>query len=128
MTVPVLPSIASLALSKDVMITFLPGLDLAKVIAASIFGNILPGAKCFSLIYFSASSTDNSLNHCSLSFPKLIATFSTAVKINRVSASTNSASFSEAKSLSITASTPSRCDPQSVTGIPPPPVATTTIC
>ena len=43
-TVPVLPSSASMALSKEVMIAFLSGFALTNFIAASTFGSMLPGA------------------------------------------------------------------------------------
>ena len=43
-TVPVLPSKASIALSREVMIAFLSGYALTNFIAASTFGSMLPGA------------------------------------------------------------------------------------
>lgn len=49
--VPVLPCRASLALSRDVTIAFLPSLDSANITAAFTLGSMEPGAKCPSFIY-----------------------------------------------------------------------------
>ena len=50
------PSVRALAaLSRDVIMAFLPGFDSANLMAASTFGSIEPGAKCFSSMYCLAS-------------------------------------------------------------------------
>ena len=43
-TVPVLPSSASIAVSKDVMMAFLSGFALTNFMAAGTFGSMDPGA------------------------------------------------------------------------------------
>ncbi len=108
------------------MIAILSGLLSTNFIAACILGNMDPAAKCPSLIYFLASSTVNSLKPFCSGLLKFIYTFSTAVSIISTSASTISPIFSAAKSLSITAGTPSNTPfPLSITGTPPPPAAIT---
>ena len=83
-----------------------PFLDSAKAIAASTLGFIEPSANSPAAAYFFASATVISSSHFSFSLPKLIATFSTAVKITSTSASISCANKLLVQSLSITAAAP----------------------
>ncbi len=123
--VPVFPSNAASIAEGEVMIAFLPPF-FKYFITAFIFGAILPGAKCPSFRYFSASSTLIVSRAFSSGFPNLRNTFSTTVQIKSKSALIFEASREDAKSLSITASIPT-ITPSSLlyTGIPPPPTAIT---
>ena len=86
----------------------LPGLDSANLTAASTFGSIEPGANCFWAMYSRASAGVRVSRPFWSGLPKLMATFSTAVRMISMSASSCSAMHSEAKSLSMTAGTPLR--------------------
>ncbi len=94
---------------------------------AWILGSIEPLAKCPSAMYCLASATVMRSNQTSSGLRKLSATFSTAVLMMNRSALIMLASKDEPKSLSITASTPTRSPlGSSTTGMPPPPTPTTT--
>ena len=78
-------------------------------------------------MYLCASSGMRASSHFWSGLPKLIATFSTAVRMMRQSASSCWARQEAAKSLSITAAAPFKWCPSVLnTGMPPPPQATTT--
>ena len=78
-----------------------------KLIAAHLVsGSMEPGANCFSSIYLRASSGVRVSRPFWSGLPKLMATFSTAVRMTSISASRSSASLAEAKSLSMTAGVP----------------------
>ena len=77
------PLTASRAFSSSVIKAVRPSLELAKSTAACTLGSMEPGAKWPSSIYCLASSIDRSPSHFSSGFPKLIATFSTAVRMMR---------------------------------------------
>jgi len=78
-------------------------------------------------MYCFASLVVNLSSHVWSGLLKLMATFSTAVLIRNKSALIMLARMEEPKSLSITASTPTRFPSGvSITGMPPPPTATTT--
>ena len=99
----------------------------AKAIAASTFGSMEPAANSPAAMCACASSTVMCESSLSSALPKPMQTCSTAVRMSRQSAPTISASFAEAKSLSMTASTPvSAPFVPRVTGMPPPPQAMTT--
>ena len=70
------------------------------------FGSMEPGANCFSSMYLRASAGVRSSRPFWSGLPKLMATFSTAVRMTSISASSSSASLAEAKSLSMTAGVP----------------------
>lgn len=124
-TVPVLPEIPSRAVSILVMIALCSFDEDANETAASTFGSIPPSLNCLSAIYFVASSTDIVSRACSLSVPKLRATFSTPVRRRRTSAPSSSARQALVTSFSITALAPLSLVPCCKTGIPPPPAAIT---
>ena len=65
-----------------------PGALSANSTAASTLGSMEPGAKCPSPMYLRAASGVRESSHFSSGLPKLMATFSTAVRMIRVSAST----------------------------------------
>ena len=84
MRVPLIPFNAKTALSRLAMVAVPP--VFAKDTAAWTFGSILPGAKCPSLQYCSASRIVIWDSAFWSGFPQLIATRSTAVNINSISA------------------------------------------
>ena len=96
--VPVSPATPAPAFSSSVISARRPGRDSANFTAACTLGSIDPGANWPSAIYRSASAGVRESSHFTSGLPKLMATFSTAVRIIRVSASSCSASFSLAKS------------------------------
>ena len=81
-------------------------LDSANAIAASTFGFIEPSANSPADTYSLACVTVISSSHFSFTLPKLMATFSTAVRITRTSASISWANKLLVQSLSITAAAP----------------------
>ena len=108
--VPVNPFRASFALSIDVIINLLLGLDCSTNFrAACILGSMEPGANCPSEMYLLASRTLIEQISCWFFLLKLRHTRSTVVRIKRISASRIHASVAALKSLSITASTPLFC-------------------
>ncbi len=126
---PVFPSIPASAVSMLVIIDFrfLVSEEEAKETAASTLGSMAPLVKCFSSIYWVASSTVMESRGISSAVPKFRATFSTPVRRSRISASNCSARQALVRSFSITALAPFSRVPCWSTGIPPPPAAIT-IC
>ena len=97
-----------------------------KSIAASIFGPMLPGGKWPSTSQRCASLTVISDSSLWLGVPYPKATRRTSVSITSRSACRPLAKHEEARSLSMTASTPRSLHPRLVTGMPPPPAVITT--
>src|ERR1051325_9394615 len=98
-----------------------------KSTSAAIFGPMLPGSNWSSAWCRRASARVMRARPRWVGLLKSSATFSTPVGSTRMSASMLRASRLEARSLSITASTPRRSPVlSSITGMPPPPQATTT--
>src|ERR687898_391295 len=118
--VPARPARASSTWSSAVMIASPPA--RATAIAASTLGRIEPSASSGNSA--SAAATDSSDSSSSSAVPKPRRTAPTSVRITNLSASTPGASRADARSLSITASTPWIRLSRRTTGIPPPPQAT----
>lgn len=109
--------------SRLVITARLVVLSSTKLIQASTFGSIDPAANsAFSTCCFSSSTLTLVSDFCSgVLYPTK--TFGTAVRTINKSASIWLASVAEAKSLSITASRPSKPNSLETTGTPPPPAA-----
>src|SRR4030095_3168424 len=98
-----------------------------KSTSAAILGPMLPGSNCPSAWCLRASASVMRSSQRCVGLLKSSATFSTPVGSTRMSAAMLRASRLEARSLSMTASTPRSSPPSSsITGMPPPPQATTT--
>ena len=98
----------------------------AKLMAACTLGSMLPGANWSSAQYCSAWAMVIISRSFWPGLPQLMATRSTAVRMTSLSAPTSSASLALAKSLSMTAGTPTRRPSRRTTGMPPPPTVMTT--
>ena len=123
--VPVSFRRASLAHSSDVIIPFPSLLYSQNSTQDSTLGSILPLANSPALIYFFASLISR-LRKLTWSIVLYFnETVSTVVNIRRASAFNFLASKLLERSLSITASTPTKVSPSRTTGIPPPPDAIT---
>ena len=81
MTVPLSPDMASVAFSSEHITALRPGFDSANLTAAFTLGSMLPGAKCPSAAYFSASAGVSARSSFMSGLPKFMHTRSTAVRI-----------------------------------------------
>jgi len=79
--VPVWPLRPSTSWSSEVIRVLRPGPDVVNRMAARILGSIEPSANWPSAMYFSTSATVTSLRSCWVGVLKLMATFSTPVRM-----------------------------------------------
>src|SRR2546430_11707259 len=122
--VPAFPATAATRGARSVITTWSPPCSRQST-PASIFGPMPPGGNCPAARSFFATAPVSPSRNRWEGFPKSSATWGTSVAITRCVHPIARARAAAARSLSITASTPTSFPFRRTTGMPPPPAAMT---